>query len=316
MIVPPALREIDAIVYGDAFDAAVTADELVRYARSPSSLERVLAHIRADPGLHELVLRERGLFALADRPRLLREHRARQARARELERRARRIARLLRQVPFVRGLVLTGSAAAGSAGPDADVDLLVLVDRRRIGTVFLALGSLSRVLGRRVFCPNAYVAADAVAYADRTVYVARELAQARTLVGRAGGLLDANPWVRDVFPNARAEAPGPPPFAAGSALQRALELPLAGRAGDRLDGLACELALKRLRVHYARAGRGVPASVVEALLRGGRLSFHASDVDRTALARYESRLAELAARIGSGQLAREDQLDQLAGAGP
>ena len=53
-------------------------------------------------------------------------------------------------VPFVRGVVLTGSAAAGSAGKKADADLLVIVARGRIATVFLLLGSLSRLTGRRL----------------------------------------------------------------------------------------------------------------------------------------------------------------------
>jgi hypothetical protein len=37
----------------------------------------------------------------------------------------------------------------------------------------------------------------------------------------------------------------------------------------------------------------VPDGAVEALARGERLSFHASDVDRTTLTRYETRLAEV-----------------------
>jgi hypothetical protein len=291
--VPTGLLSIDAIVYGDAFDAAVTAGELVRYARVHASLDEILEWIAADPVLDRLVLRADGAFALWDRPALLREHPARRACAGTLERRARRVSAALRHVPFVRGLVLTGSAAAGTAAGGADVDLLVLVDGRRLGTVFVVLGSISRVLGRRLFCPNTYLDTGAIAYGERTAYVARELAQARTLVGRAGRLLDANPWVRELFPNARDERAGPSPRAAGSGLQRALERLLAGSAGERAEGAARAIALKRLRAHYERSRRRVPGGAIDALVRGERLSFHASDVDRTTLTRYETRLEEV-----------------------
>jgi hypothetical protein len=290
---PPALLSIDAIVYGDAFDAAVASDELVRYARVRSSLDEILALIVENPALDRLVVRGTGAYALSDRPHLLLEHAARRERAGALERRGRRVSSALRHVPFVRGIALTGSAAAGNATDGADVDLLVLVDGRRLGTVFLLLGSVSRLLGRRLFCPNAYIAPSAASYDERNPYVAREIAQARTLVGRAGVLLAANAWVREIYPNVRGETPGPAPAAAGSRLQRALELPLTGRAGGRFERAARAIALKRLHAHYERSGRRVPEAVLEELARGERLSFHASGVDRTSLARYEARLGEL-----------------------
>src|SRR5207244_8530405 len=103
-----------------------------------------------------------------------------------LERRARRVARVLRHVPFVRGLVLTGSVSADDASEHADIDLLIIVAQDRLGTAFLVLGPTSRLLGRRLFCPNWYVREGCLDIVPRSPYIAREFAQARSLVGGAG----------------------------------------------------------------------------------------------------------------------------------
>src|SRR5206468_7905836 len=99
-----------------------------------------------------LVAARDGLYCLAGREELLARRPERLRNAACLERRARRVARILRHFPFVRGLALTGSAAAGDAGADDDVDLLVTVAEGRPGTVFVLPGPLSRLPARRLVC--------------------------------------------------------------------------------------------------------------------------------------------------------------------
>jgi len=191
-------------------------------------------------------------------------------------------------VPFVRGLVLTGSAAAGDAGEDADVDLLVIVEPGRLGTAFALLGTASRLLGRRLFCPNYYVATDDVAIPPGGVYVARELDQARVLVGDPGVLRAANEWLVDVFPNLAAA----PPRASrtwSSRPQRALESLFAGR----VEAWARRLAATRLLAHYGAHGDTVPADVAASFRDGTALRFHAGGGVEDALARYAAGRAEL-----------------------
>jgi hypothetical protein len=197
----------------------------------------------------------------------------------------------------VRGLALTGSVAADDAGDDADVDLLVIVAPARLGIVFLLLGSLSRLLGRRLFCPNYYVCADHLGITRSSVYVARELVQARSLAGGAEALRDANPWLREMFPNAFAgAAPNGGPRAA-SRLQRLLEAPLGGRFGDHIERWARRVAAARLRAHYSVLGGDVPADVAASFEAGAALRFHARDVAETTLERYMAQREQLALRL-------------------
>jgi predicted nucleotidyltransferase len=279
---------LDALVYGDVFDCAVTLDEAWRYARAAIGREELRRRLRDEP----LVVERDGLYCLAGREELLARRPERMRRAAHLERRARRVARVLGGFPFVRGLALTGTAAAGDAGPDDDVDLLVTVADGRLGTVFLLLGPLSRLVGRKVFCPNYYVCEGRLDLGPGSLYLARELAQARPLAGDADALWRTSPWLAETFPNA-----SPPPTAPErpSRLQRALEALI----GGRVEGLARGVATSRLRAHYGT----VPAEVTGAFAAGTALRFHGSGVSGRTLDRYAARRAELAARFAHERVA-------------
>jgi predicted nucleotidyltransferase len=286
---------LDAVVYGDSFDCAVTFDELWRYARIPIDRETLRLRLRDPASLRPLLVERDGLYCLNDRPELVERRRERVLRARTLERRARRVARVLRHAPFVRGLALTGSVAADDAQGDADVDLLVVVAPNRVGTVFVVLGSVSRLLQRRLLCPNYYVSATSLGLAPAGLYVARELSQARSLAGDAGALLrGANPWLADVFPNAAAPEAANGSEPEPSRLQKVFEAVLGGRAGDRLERWARTVTQRRLRAHY---GGDVPRDVAESFAAGVSLRFHGLRAVDDALERYSRRRAELAERI-------------------
>lgn len=279
------LAILDPVVYGDAFDCAVTADEIWLYARVRIDRDEVDRALREDDVLRSLLCESGGYYALAHRRTLAQARPARIAEARRLERRAARVAFVLRLLPFVRAVALTGSAAAGNASPTADVDLLVVVSPARVGTAFVLLGPASRLLGRRLFCPNYYVGADALAAAPAEVYIAREVAQARVLVGDAGALLAANPWIHDVFPNLAAAAPN------GTVRER--------RSVHAVERWGRRIAERRLRAHYREFGAEVPDEILDGLRAGRELRFHASGTVAAALVRYEARRAKVAARVAA-----------------
>jgi predicted nucleotidyltransferase len=282
---------LDALIYGDAFDCAVTFDELWRYSRVGIERDDLRRRLRDDPALSRLVVGGHDFYCFDDRPQLLARRPERVRRARRLERRASRVARFLRHVPFVRGVALTGSAAAGDADRHDDVDMLVIVAAGRLGTAFLFLAPISRLAGRRLFCPNYYISEAALGLHPSTVYFARELAQARTILGDGERLWSENPWLRETFPNA--EPPGGESWATGTGLQKLLERLL----GARFEQRARRIAEARLRAHYRRLGQDVPEAVAAGFAAGGELRFHGSGVGGRALARYDARRAKLVARL-------------------
>jgi hypothetical protein len=288
------LAILDGLIYGDIFDCAVTLTELRRYARLPIGGEALRRRLREDGSLKQIVLERDGFYCFADRPSLIAQRPQKIRRARRLQRRARVVARALRALPFVRGVVLTGSVAADHAADDADVDLMLTVARTRLGTVFLMLGLASRALGRRVFCPNYYICESSPARSPASLYIARELAQARVLVGDGSFLQKSRSWLVDVFPNA-AWAPVPSGIQAeGESLQRLLEIPLNGALGERLEQVGRRVALRRLDLHHRRRGEDVPDEVLEKFAAGHSLRFHAGAAEHLTLERYAFRRQQIA----------------------
>ena len=288
---------VDAAVYADVFDTAVTFATLHRFARAPIDRDALAGRLDEDPLVGVALERHAsGAYTLSGRSRLADGFAERAARAARLRRRAVRVGRVLRHVPFVRGILLTGSVAAGDAPADADVDVLVVVADDRIGTVFAVLGTVSRVLGRRLFCPNFYLEEEGLALEGTDVYVGRELGQSQGVVGDAAAFRDANPWLDEMFPNLA--RPRPAPLRTGSALQRGLEAPLVGRAGQALERWARALARSRLRAHYAD---GIPPEVALRLERGEALRFHSSGVEGAVPALYKERRIALAEALRAGQ---------------
>src|SRR5437764_8605170 len=103
---------IDGVVYADLFDCAATADEVWRYCRRRIGRDELFARLEADATLGAVIHHRDGLYCLRGRESLLGARVERRRRAQALRRRARRVARVLQYAPFVRGLLLTGSAAA------------------------------------------------------------------------------------------------------------------------------------------------------------------------------------------------------------
>jgi predicted nucleotidyltransferase len=292
---------LDALIYADVFDCAVTLDELWRYSRVEIGREALARRLLEDPLLAGIVWERDGLYCLDGREALVGERPERLERARLLERRARWVARLLRHLPFIRGLALTGSAAAGDAHERADVDMLVIVAPERLGTAFLLLGSASRLLGRQLFCPNYYVRQGSLPTRPRNLYLARELAQLRGLGTRSRSIHDADRPISKFFPNASVN-PGID-LSGATRLQRLLEAPLRGAMGKRVERVGRRVALARLRAHHGALDEEVPPDVWADFEAGRALRFHRGQVQERTLERYAARRAEVASRFE--RLARE-----------
>ena len=82
---------LDALIYGDVFDCAVTLDELWQYSRVAIDRDQLCRRLRDDPVLRRIVVERKGLYCLQGRTALLDERPRRILRARRLQRRARRI---------------------------------------------------------------------------------------------------------------------------------------------------------------------------------------------------------------------------------
>jgi hypothetical protein len=201
------------VAYSDVFDFAPTRTELHRFLIGERcTVEELDALLdgRGSGVLDGRIMLSGRLVALAGRQSLfeLRVERDRTS-ARQWPI-ARRYARAVASLPFVRMVAVTGGLAAGNAVEGGDIDLLVVT---QVGRLWLARASSILIvryaaLQGHELCPNYFLTGRALAIPDRDVYAASELVRMVPIAG-AGAYSDIrarNHWTATWFPN----ADGPP----------------------------------------------------------------------------------------------------------
>jgi len=257
-----------ALAYGDLFDYPLRRDELLRYlpvAASGAQLDRALERL-VPTAVSQL---EEGFYCLRGREATGRLRAERAAASDAGWRQARRFARWLAHVPFVRMVAVCGSLAVDNAGRDGDVDLFLITAPRRLWLVqatTMILRRLARRPGAPPLCPNYLLTGDDLEVSPCNLYLAHETIQARPLWGHAyfRRFRAANAWTEAFLPQARVAAVlEPPPDAPTPAaepvptrLVRALAWLLGGWLGDVLDAALHRLLLRYYRLRLRRYGLG------------------------------------------------------------
>ncbi len=123
---------VATVAYADVMDFPLTGFEVWKYLMAtddPESKESVsLGAVLTALGTEEIQKRlvsERGWYALRGREELFEKRSARERRSEIKMKRIQGVARILRFVPFVRMVALTGSVAMKNAKRDSDWDLLI-----------------------------------------------------------------------------------------------------------------------------------------------------------------------------------------------
>ncbi len=248
------------VLYSDLFEYPLREDELhgalVGCAASPEQLEAALVALRG-----RFLARLDGHVTWLGREHLVGLRRAREDAAPARWEQARRYARWLRRVPFVRLVAVCGSQARDNAPPEADLDFFCISAPRRLWLVQVMAMLLRRMAARGgvEICPNYFLAEDALALSARDLYSAHEVLQVVPLRGRAAweAFRASNAWSTDFLPGFDAasratrldDEPAP-------AWTRRLERLLAGRAGDLLDRVVHRVLLGYYAVRLGRHGFG------------------------------------------------------------
>lgn len=182
-----------------------------------------------------------------------------------------RYAPLLRHLPFVRGVALSGSQAMGLQKAGSDIDLLVITDSRYLWLARTLITGYFQLFGIRRhgnhvsnrFCLNHYLASPKELAEYKNSYTAFEYLKLRPLV--YGYMIQRfqkfnSGWMLRLFPNAAIIPEG---FVSVSRFQKALEYCI-----DATFGRWLELKLKKIQLPKIRsAEKFIVASEDE-------LSFH------------------------------------------
>lgn len=226
----PLSEAVDqTLAYADVFDYPLTAFEIHRYlVGCPASLAAVEQYLAENPALYPQL---DGYYTLPGQSRLveLRKQRAKTSQALRVH--ARRYARMMENLPFIRMVALTGSLAMENVSHGADIDYLIVTERGRLWlarAMVILLGYFARLQSLTI-CPNYLITTAGLYFQDQTLYTAHELAQMAPLAGMETYLeiRRQNTWVETFLPNAG----GPP---AGGVGCQSLATPVLKRMGEAI----------------------------------------------------------------------------------
>lgn len=118
---------------------------------------------------------------------------------------AEKITRILKKIPTVEAIFLTGSAAASNAKKTADADLMIITSPNSVwltrAIVFIILKFLKKL--KNPLCPNIFLDLNHLEIKDKNLFTAHEVLQAKCLYDHNGvekKWLEINSWTREYLP--------------------------------------------------------------------------------------------------------------------
>jgi hypothetical protein len=205
------LAVLRALAYSDIFDYAPDRSALYHLLEYPgiprAHFEQALREMEKEGA----IISDGEHCMLAGREALSAIWRRRQQHSTLKWQAARRYTSLIRCLPFIRMVAITGTLAVQSAEAPDDIDLFLITTPGRVWlarALIVAVVRLAALFGVTL-CPNYLIATDALELADHNLYSARELVQMQPLYGAAWyqQLRRCNRWTLDYLPNAEIETP-------------------------------------------------------------------------------------------------------------
>ncbi|HLB50974.1 MAG TPA: hypothetical protein VJL38_02215 [Patescibacteria group bacterium] len=209
------------IAYYDVLDYSLTGFEVWKYLLRahnsaadecvPATLAEVLLALFSDQALLQQIDTKDGFYVLRARTYLSEERRTRSRGAIHKMSGVRRLAALLRFVPFVRGVFVTGRLAMKNTQQRSDWDLLIVLEHGKIWTGRFLVTTLLHIIGKRRHgkkvkdraCLNYFITTESLEIEPKDLYAAHEYSFALPLYGAKvfERFQFANHWITRYKPN-------------------------------------------------------------------------------------------------------------------
>lgn len=284
---------LHTLLYSDLFDYPLTSAEVAHYLIGrPGTPDEVRACLTRSSWLADRVIEMNGYLALRGREALIARRLDRAATSDRLWRRMQRFVRVLRALPFVRMIAVTGALAMRNSGADDDIDVLIVTAPDRVWltrALAIALVYAGKACGDTL-CPNYVISERVLALDRRTLFVAHEFAQMVPVYGLTvyDRMCAANHWIQGVLPNAAQPFWSQPEEAAGAigrGLKRLLEKLLSGQLGTTLENWEMRRKIRKFQPHL-----GQPDG--DALLDRDHVKGHFEDYGGPVMRLYAERLGQ------------------------
>jgi len=200
------------LAYHDIFDYPLTSEEIQKYL-----VEKKATFASAKNGIDQLV-RERkvgsldGYFFLKGRKKIVAFRKKRQKYSKTKLKKAFFFAKILKAVPTLKLVAVSGALAMENSHKDDDIDLVLISAKRTIWTTRFIANVLLLTFkrdpkGEKVSnraCLNVFIDQSDLKIGSPSLYLAHEICQMKPLWDRDGTyqkFLKANQWVKKFLPN-------------------------------------------------------------------------------------------------------------------
>src|SRR5215207_9589054 len=167
---------LQTLVYADIFDYPLTAQEVYRYLTSGGASAEEVAGVLSNK---TFFTRVGDYFTLHGREKIVETRKRRATIAAQLWPKAVRYGRIIARLPFVRMITVTGSLAMNNTQEEQDIDYMIVTAPGHLWTcraLSLLVARWAELEGVKL-CPNYLVTTNALAFKERSLYVAHELTQ-------------------------------------------------------------------------------------------------------------------------------------------
>lgn len=281
---------LSTLAYHDIFDYALNllelCDLLISRKAGEASLARELERLKAVGKIDE----DSGHFFLKNRKKIVRLRKLRANFSRGKLKRAAFFANLLKIIPSVKLVAVSGALSMRNSRKDDDIDLVIITSKGFLWTTrFLAnlllLPFKRDPSGRKIAnraCLNLFLDESALSIGDRNIYIAHEICQMKLIWDRDnsyGRFLRANSWIRQHLPNWRPEVERLTTNDKRKKRPKALDF--------RRLTLVTEKLLKAFQLWYMRN------KLTTERISSTQLFFHPKNTQEKVLADYQKRLKKL-----------------------
>ena len=284
---------LKTLIYADIFDYPLTVFEIHKWLIGKKVTLR-----QVEKALSKLVQSAKckvqsGYYFLPRRDGLVVKRKRRDEQSEKYLRKARILTQILKLIPWIKLVGISGGLAMNNADKGDDIDLFIITSKNRLWiSRFLALGLLSLTGQRRKVgyeggkiagkvCINTLLEEDRLDQKNKDIYLAHEVLQMRVLWQRDGiygKYLEDNAWVFNFLPNWIGDARSPATVSLRGASHRATKQSIL----KTMEGIA-----KKFQLWYMKEPTG------QERIEDGALYFHPHDMRSQALAEFRKKVKSL-----------------------
>lgn len=278
---------LKTLTYADIFDYPLTLREIYKWLiNKKATLQQI-----------EKKLPQQKYYYLPGREGLVKIRKQKEKQSKVYLRKAKVICQLLKVIPWIKLVGISGGLAMENAGVKDDIDLFIITGKNRLWiSRLLALGLLSLTFQRRKvndpggkiagkLCINTLLEEDRLEQKNKDIYLAHEVLQMKVLWQRDGiysKYLENNSWVFKFLPNWTTQVKSEIPR-----LRSGQEFKVQSDNAKFKSFNFLEKLVKKFQLQIMQEPKGMER------IEDGALYFHPQDVREKILALYKQKLARL-----------------------